>query len=253
MKKSVICNSCGAEFDNNEPKCPYCGSMNYDGAEKEYLEKLEDVREDMEDLKDVSAEETKKEIKSQGSFIKKIVIIVAIIGLLLIGYEFFIEKLFERDEKADFLWKSENYPTMNEMYENGEYEELADFLTQAVKEDKDVYDWGHYAFVDTYLEIESFYEHMDRITSGEEVSQATYALMLSEEFDILIEANGSKLTEEEKTYFAEDFVVVEEHLKNSWDFDEATYKEYYDEALEKGYMPFTKCEEYVKKWKKGEN
>lgn len=253
MKKSVICNSCGAEFDNNEPKCPYCGSMNYDGAEKEYLEKLEDVREDMEDLKDVSAKETKKEIKSQGSFIKKIVIIVAIIGLLLIGYEFFIEKLFERDEKADFLWKSENYPTMNEMYENGEYEELADFLTQAVKEDKDVYDWEHYAFVDTYLEIESFYEHMDRITSGEEVSQATYALMLSEEFDILIEANGSKLTEEEKTYFAEDFVVVEEHLKNSWDFDEATYKEYYDEALEKGYMPFTKCEEYVKKWKKGEN
>lgn len=49
MTKQVICNSCRAQFDNDEPKCPYYGTMNYDGAEKEYLEKLEDVREDMEE------------------------------------------------------------------------------------------------------------------------------------------------------------------------------------------------------------
>jgi len=71
MVKKVICDSCGAEFSNDEPKCPYCGTMNYDGAEKEYFEKLENVRSDMEDLKTVSAEETKKSLKSKAFLSKK--------------------------------------------------------------------------------------------------------------------------------------------------------------------------------------
>lgn len=253
MTKRVICNSCGAEFGNNEPKCPYCGTMNYDGAEKEYLEKLEDVREDMEDLKEVSAEETKKEIKKQGKFIKKIVIIVAIFGLIILGYSLFIEKLFERDEKADYIWKSENYPIMNEMYENGEYEELAEFYIHASEDDKPVYDWEHYSFVSTYVNIQIFYDDIAYIESQEDVRDTSYILALSGQLRIVGAANSSELTEEEKAYFADDFEVVEEHLKNDWDFDEETYQEFYNEAVGKGYVDFSKCEEYVKKWMKGEN
>ena len=43
--KKIICNSCGAEFEDTLPKCPYCGSLNYKGAEAEYLGKLEGMRE----------------------------------------------------------------------------------------------------------------------------------------------------------------------------------------------------------------
>ena len=101
MVKKVICDSCGAEFSNDEPKCPYCGTMNYDGAEKEYFEKLENVRSDMEDLKTVSAEETKKEFKKQGSFIKKVLVVALIIGLLLVGMHILSELSYERDEKEE--------------------------------------------------------------------------------------------------------------------------------------------------------
>ena len=31
--KKIICSSCGAEFEDTLPKCPYCGSLNYKGAE----------------------------------------------------------------------------------------------------------------------------------------------------------------------------------------------------------------------------
>ena len=72
MGKRIICSSCGAEFDNDMAKCPYCGTMNYEGAEKEYLEKLEDVREDLDDLNEVPLEETKKEFKKQGRLIRKV-------------------------------------------------------------------------------------------------------------------------------------------------------------------------------------
>ena len=48
--KKIICSSCGAEFEDTLPKCPYCGSLNYKGAEAEYLGKLESMRQDMQQL-----------------------------------------------------------------------------------------------------------------------------------------------------------------------------------------------------------
>ena len=42
--KRVICNSCGGEFEDNLPKCPFCGSFHYKGAEAEDLDTLEDIR-----------------------------------------------------------------------------------------------------------------------------------------------------------------------------------------------------------------
>ena len=139
MGKQIICSSCGAEFDNDMAKCPYCGTMNYEGAEKEYLEKLEDVREDLDDLNEVPLEETKDELKKQGRLIRKVLMVAIIIGFILFGWIMLSEKAYERDEKADFLWKSENFPVMNELYEAGKYEELADFYRQAQEEDKPVY------------------------------------------------------------------------------------------------------------------
>ena len=108
MGKQIICSSCGAEFDNDMAKCPYCGTMNYEGAEKEYLEKLEDVREDLDDLNEVPLEETKDELKKQGRLIRKVLMVAIIIGFILFGWIMLSEKAYERDEKADFLWKSEN-------------------------------------------------------------------------------------------------------------------------------------------------
>ena len=66
--KQIICSSCGAEFEDMLPKCPYCGTMNYKGAEMEYLDRLEDVRSDMEQLGSVPETETrgsKRELSSR--------------------------------------------------------------------------------------------------------------------------------------------------------------------------------------------
>lgn len=81
MEKIVICGSCGAEFDKNIVKCPYCGSTNIKGAEREYMEKLEDVREDMGELESVPLEELQDTVKRQGRFLKKVIItILAIVA-----------------------------------------------------------------------------------------------------------------------------------------------------------------------------
>ena len=36
----IKCENCGAEVDIQEPRCPYCGSFLYEGAEQEYWDKM---------------------------------------------------------------------------------------------------------------------------------------------------------------------------------------------------------------------
>lgn len=65
----IACKFCGAHFDEMLPKCPYCESTNIKGAQAQYMERLEDVRSDMEGLAQIPVQETKKEIKKQTKFI----------------------------------------------------------------------------------------------------------------------------------------------------------------------------------------
>ena len=73
--KKIICSSCGAEFEDTLPKCPYCGSLNYKGAEAEYLGKLESMRQDMQQLEQVPEKELKKKLKKKQKFVIKLLII----------------------------------------------------------------------------------------------------------------------------------------------------------------------------------
>ena len=42
----IKCENCGAEVDIQEPRCPYCGSFLYEGAEQEYWDKMGQIHED---------------------------------------------------------------------------------------------------------------------------------------------------------------------------------------------------------------
>ena len=44
MDKKIVCPSCGAEFETDKVKCPFCGTIYYKAAEAEYMDKLEDVK-----------------------------------------------------------------------------------------------------------------------------------------------------------------------------------------------------------------
>lgn len=254
MAKLIICNSCGAQFGNEEPKCPYCGTMNYEGAEKEYFKKLADIREDVEELNAVPMQEAKKELKKQGRLIKKVLIAVVVLGLILAAVIFLQEKSYDRDEKADFIWQETNYPTMNAMYEAGEYEELVAFYRQAEEEDKPVYMWEHAEFVRAYDHVQSYYEDLVYIEANkdEKIEVWRYGLYLWTQWKVYGYKFSGDLTEEEKAYFADDFAAAEQSLKNDWDYDEETYQEF----LEKVYAPygsmvsFDDCDAYIEEWKK---
>ena len=157
-KKVIVCGSCGATFDEKLAACPYCDTTNIKGAETQYLDKLEDVREDLADLTDVPMTEVKKEVKKQTKFI--IVTIGTILGilLLLVGISLFMKhKDGTRDLQADYIWQQENFPILEELYAQENYEEMVAFYGKAYEEDRPVNKWEHAGFcaaMELFLDIE---------------------------------------------------------------------------------------------------
>ena len=254
MAKLTVCNSCGAQFGSDHPKCPYCGTMNYEGAEKEYFEKLEDIREDVEELNAVPIQETKAELIKQGRFVRRIVLIVVLLAMVSAGIFFVQELSYKRDNKADFIWQETNYPVMDEMYAAEEYEELLAFYRQAEEEDKPVYTWKHAEFIRAYDHVQCYYEYeayLDTVVD-DEIEVWRYGLYLWTQWKVYGYQFSGDLTEEEKLYFVDAFADAEESLKNDWDYDEETYQQF----LEKVYAPygsmvsFDECDAYIEEWKK---
>ena len=139
-----ICQYCGAEIDDSMPKCPYCDRMIAQGAEAEYMEKLYDIHEDMEELREMPMEAVKEEVRHQGKRMKKIVIATLIVVCIIAVVFFLQEKKYDRDHTEDYIWEEENFPVMTEMYENEEYDELMLFIERAWEEDRSVWNWEHY-------------------------------------------------------------------------------------------------------------
>ncbi len=245
----IVCNSCGASFDASLPKCPYCDSTSYPGAEAEYLDKLEDVREDVEELKEVPQEETKKVVKSQVGFVVKILLVVAAVAVAILAWILWVDSRYQRDEKADYLWRQQNYPKMDEMYANGQYEELLEFYLQAELADFDVYQWEHTDFCNTYLDLEYVLMLFDDEKAGVPLNEADLAEILYCQFSVI---KGSyffnEMDEEEKQLLAEYITSVEQDFDSRWQMTEEELA-YFDKVWEKndGFIPYDECEKFVKK------
>lgn len=249
MANKIICRFCGAEFDEMLPRCPYCDSTNYKGAEAEYLNKLEDVREDMDDLRQVPVEETKKSFLKNGKFV---IIVFAVVAVLLIAlgiFTYWMEHQYERDEKADYLWKQENYPKLDQLYEEAKYDELMMLFSSEEYENAPVWDWEHYLFCETYSTAVYLKDHLEREAAGKELSELDLGLVLSYEWD-LMGLSYSDLTEEEQAYFADYVKMAEEDFNSRWNMSEEDYNFFYQQLEDYGWVSYIDCRDYVEKWYK---
>lgn len=71
----MFCSNCGAELKESDVTCPYCGMLQPAAAESEYMQKLEHLKQDVQNLKAVPTKEYTRELRHQGIFTAKIVLI----------------------------------------------------------------------------------------------------------------------------------------------------------------------------------
>ena len=152
------CPNCGAEYEAGLLHCPYCRSVDDYQDESEYLEDLDELRDRLEDLpEDVIREQNKLQTIEAAKDLKRIFLRVALVAagfLMIFGISVFFDRVVfgnseakERErEREEYLWKQENLPKLDALYESKDYEGLLAFADET--DNNGIYDWEHYPLLD---------------------------------------------------------------------------------------------------------
>ena len=151
--KQVECPNCGAVFDANETKCPYCSYIHPEGAEAKYLKDLEGRRRSLDTVDDQVRSGYRKEIrKGAGTALKTVLIIALILAVVIGGFIYAEHRLYDDDREdyaAELAWEHQRFPQYDGMLAAGEYEALMSAIAEE-GEAHDVWNWEHY---DEFMEI----------------------------------------------------------------------------------------------------
>ncbi|MCR5420802.1 MAG: zinc ribbon domain-containing protein [Lachnospiraceae bacterium] len=167
----INCINCGAQIEDENSKCPYCGYINENGAEKEYMKELNDIRGKLDAVDDMAVREYGKEYKKIGkTFLITVISLIFLSAICcIIGF------LYSSKKKADELrlanemmerMKSSNeaFSYFDELYETKQYDKLCEAVFVTCKEEEFIFDWDHYAFVqmyDIYLKTQELINNVD--------------------------------------------------------------------------------------------
>ncbi len=211
----IKCESCGASFDELEPVCPYCGTLNYIGASQEYYQKLDKIKDDLEDIPDQQKELYIDVAKDTGKKTMKYIVIAIGIVCVLGACLYFMTQDRSSYDMADVLnWQLENYATLDELYEQGDYDSIVDFQYSLTESDYDkgysLMDWEHYDFMNCY---EAYYYVMiikenDEIT-GEFIADLGFLLYRSLEI---------RFSLEQYTFSEEEYALLEIYYLEAYDY-----------------------------------
>ena len=246
--KKIICSSCGAEFEDTLPKCPYCGSLNYKGAEAEYLGKLESMRQDMQQLEQVPEKELKKKLKKKQKFVIKLLILLAALAAILAVIVFRAQYIEPRDARADYLWEKENFPVLDRLYREQDFEGLTDFYEQAVIEDRAIYRWEHSGIFTRLMSCRDAREYLAMEQSGETLRDYQETQLLDDYWILRGLEYSRGMSEEDKEYIRPYVEATLNSLADRYTFTAEEEKKFEDSLRNNyGYPRYEDCKEYIKK------
>ncbi len=251
----MYCGNCGGEITDKDAYCPYCGVMNVRAAETEYMEKLEDIRENTEKLGDEGGRHTKKEVKRVGRLAVIIFAIVAVLVLGLFVFSWAMDHFFYgngRDARDEAAFKEKYFPKLEELYASGDMDATCDYLNEIGGEDgaEVLQMWPHYKYISYYMD----YKIVHAIPGTEldnDFWNLKYDEVLYAGIELIYQAGyfgqknmSAEETEKVKKYASE----AEDIFSEYFSLDKSELDEIYRDCTdEEGYVYYTKIQEWAKK------
>lgn len=233
------CSNCGAVINKNDEKCTFCGAMNYHGARKKYMDSLYLIKNSMEN----SYVESRKTFLHTLliSIIKALVILAAAAALSTGVFAFNSvrlresERQYAENEWKEVMWANENYHLLNELYEEGNFEGIHEFVKNG--NNGAFYQWEHYDIYYFYNYYRSSIVLRKLLDNGESVKEYKYMIANTLTTAFAYENNlyYSTLDEIEKNIcdkMSEECLEIFEIMGYSYDETRSLY----ESSLENGYI-----------------
>ena len=189
--KQIYCTQCGAVIPPGEARCPYCGSSYAPEAEREYMRKLDQVRNDLDKVGNIGEETSRTEAGRIRKRVFRILAVILIFSAAIYGLFAYMQKREDRKNREEYLWRKDTIPALNQLYEQGDYDALMEEYQKAHKSGHSLYDWEHNAFCEYYeaayyagealkMREKGLFEEEDAIAMGVDAIPL-YFLNISEE------------------------------------------------------------------------
>ena len=245
----LVCLEKDLDAEEVKLKCPYCGSLNYKGAEAEYLGKLEGMRQDMQQLEQVPERELKVKIRKKRRFVVRVLTILAVLAAAFAAIMFLRGRYIEqRDAKADYQWQKENFPILDRLYQEKDLEALMDFYEQAIEENRTIDRWEHSGIFRWLMSCRDAREYLALEQSGETLNEYQQALLLDDYWMMRgMDYSEIILTEKDKEYIRPYVEETLNSMEGRYTFTAEEEKQFTDTLRNNyGYPNYDDCKEYIK-------
>lgn len=151
LSGEISCSSCGAHYDINLLKCPYCGELNYKQAEKEYMQDLNETKSNLKDLANAPFISTILLFRSFLISYAIFTVVIIIIVTTTIQGDKASQAAKNRNAKNDYLEAVSIYEQYDQLYQVGKYKDLVELNQTSKNSFKSNY--SHHRFIQLYSDI----------------------------------------------------------------------------------------------------
>lgn len=237
--KKIICKNCGAEYDENLSKCPYCSTMNKKGAYRNFRLQFSSFIDRLIGLADEAERSVSRTIAR--SLFRALIIVVIVIALAAV-FAYFANTNYYNDKEYDqktyekIVWVEDNLDRLNKAYEDKDYDTVSKLLAER---NSISYSWIHYRA----YELDRQYE---RMMDGLDLSEYTLRDLLYYLYYPDYYASGRFADEEEELAYKQQCAAIIAYLEG-YGFDEeglaGIYKKHKDSY---GYLDSADLKQYLK-------
>lgn len=186
MKEKMInCSNCGAKIVATSASCSHCGAMNYSGARREYMNELEGMREELQDIGEEAQKNAGKKTVLQFFGILAIgtaLMVIVIMWALSHPNRLERDTSMENDYYDRLIWQDKYYPQLEEAYESQDFDTVLEIYRSKEAGNGAIYQWEHYGIIDFYKAYLNVLDGMKDFEGRGKVvysSQLTDAVMLA--------------------------------------------------------------------------
>ena len=240
------CAQCGAVIPPGEAKCPYCGSYYEPEAEREYMRNLDQMRSDLDKVGNIGEETSRTEARRIRKRVIRILAGILIFSVAIYGFFLFQQNREDRKNREEYLWRQETVPVLDQLYEEGNYDELMKAYQEAMESGHSLYSWEHNAFCE-YYEASYYAGEMLKMREKGLFEETDAVLLLNDELRFRgfplrkgIPDEDRKLIQTRIAPFENDLVEIFHASAEELDA--------FDSILKKngGYPDYKACEEFVR-------
>ncbi|MBS6196500.1 MAG: zinc ribbon domain-containing protein [Clostridiales bacterium] len=251
----MYCSNCGAQLKETDAKCPYCGTINAIGAEAEYMDKLEDIREETEDLAELPPEEYSQHLKHHGKFALKIALGVAVlcltIFLIFLGVSHFRNSREKMHLQEQLAFEKKFFPVLDELYAAGDDRKVYEYLITLYEEEGSdaLFSWEHeeyFYYYGHYLEVTRLKKLLeDKSYTEDDLNYGFYcALQLA--MEEVQEFGRRQMSEEDLQKIASFQEESIKFLNEAFQLTVQEVNEAYEACCDDGYLSYELCKKYLK-------